>query len=233
MASQAGEFVLPEIELPWWNTETDSLEIARLPAHTLSVLPGSSPAPVQPPSSSPELPAQPFATLPTDATQASTPNYIWITISGFFAIAWLFSTVMWLRTRRELEISPPVVRPASSSSSDNIPVPANKDAATALKIFQRACNHDNAGDIRSSLLGWARAFFQDPSLLTLAKVADEIQDAEFSSHVDKLESALYGDSQNEYDKVYLKEFITRLHGKGHKKKHKDNAAYSLPPLYKN
>ncbi len=39
VANEGGNFILPAIEIPWWNTLTDSLEYARLPEQTLSVLP--------------------------------------------------------------------------------------------------------------------------------------------------------------------------------------------------
>ncbi|WP_162232508.1 BatD family protein, partial [Methylogaea oryzae] len=35
--AQAGSYTLPEIAIPWWNTETDREEIARVPARTLTV----------------------------------------------------------------------------------------------------------------------------------------------------------------------------------------------------
>ena len=41
--SEAGDFIIPEVVIPWWNTTTDSLERAVIPAQTLSVLPGNNP----------------------------------------------------------------------------------------------------------------------------------------------------------------------------------------------
>lgn len=38
VASKAGEFQLPAIEVPWWNTVTNRIEIARLPEQTVTVL---------------------------------------------------------------------------------------------------------------------------------------------------------------------------------------------------
>jgi len=39
VATQAGHLTLPQIELHWWNTATDQLETATLPAKTLTILP--------------------------------------------------------------------------------------------------------------------------------------------------------------------------------------------------
>lgn len=47
--TQTGKITLPEITLPWWNTQTDSLEIATIQAHTISISPNPeiNTAPVQ------------------------------------------------------------------------------------------------------------------------------------------------------------------------------------------
>jgi hypothetical protein len=37
--SQAGEYILPEIKIPWWNTKTDKMEYAVLPERTITILP--------------------------------------------------------------------------------------------------------------------------------------------------------------------------------------------------
>jgi len=39
--ARPGTFVLPEVEIPWWNTRTDELEYARLPARPIDVLPAA------------------------------------------------------------------------------------------------------------------------------------------------------------------------------------------------
>src|SRR5690554_7495508 len=37
VASSGGEFTLPEVRIPWWNTNTNSLEYAVLPKHKILV----------------------------------------------------------------------------------------------------------------------------------------------------------------------------------------------------
>ncbi|MFT7560988.1 MAG: hypothetical protein ACI93R_002913 [Flavobacteriales bacterium] len=43
--SKAGTVMLPSIRIPWWNTNTQSLEYATLPEKTLTAIGGASPAP--------------------------------------------------------------------------------------------------------------------------------------------------------------------------------------------
>ena len=65
LAMQGGELVMPEIRIPWWNTELDRLEYAVLPARTLQIK-GSSAAPAA--AAKPASPA-PTASMPATATE--------------------------------------------------------------------------------------------------------------------------------------------------------------------
>ncbi|MCU7909556.1 MAG: BatD family protein [Candidatus Thiodiazotropha sp. (ex Lucinoma aequizonata)] len=52
IATEPGRYDLPAIEIPWWNTESDRQEVARLPGKLLEILPNhtaSSPSLQHPP----------------------------------------------------------------------------------------------------------------------------------------------------------------------------------------
>ncbi len=59
--TEAGDYTLPGLEIPWWNTRTDQMQIARIPERLVSVLPApqtsQQPAQVAPPAA--ETPTQP------------------------------------------------------------------------------------------------------------------------------------------------------------------------------
>ncbi|NUO71358.1 MAG: protein BatD, partial [Frateuria sp.] len=59
---RAGTLVLPTVTLKWWNVQTGQAEEARIPAHTLTVLPGAGVGSV------------PSALAPADAASASAPS---------------------------------------------------------------------------------------------------------------------------------------------------------------
>ena len=48
VASGSGSWTLPEVRVPWWNTETDSLQFAILPSTTITVGSPVVQSPVQP-----------------------------------------------------------------------------------------------------------------------------------------------------------------------------------------
>jgi hypothetical protein len=85
---EAGEIDLNEITLPWWNTETDSLEIAKLNARSVTVL------------ASTKLEQRlPEPIVPTN--NISTSNYYWPILSGVFATFWLTTLLLWYRQQQK------------------------------------------------------------------------------------------------------------------------------------
>ena len=78
VASTGGTWTLPEVSVPWWNTQTDTLEYARLPSTTISI-------------DSPQLnvPVTEVAdTPPAISTTASGGLLLWlVAISGWLATA--------------------------------------------------------------------------------------------------------------------------------------------------
>lgn len=86
---EAGDIDFSEITLPWWNTETDSLEIARLNARSVTVLP----------STSEEQPLPEWQANTTNTT--ATTNYYWPILSAIFATLWLATLLLWYRQRHK------------------------------------------------------------------------------------------------------------------------------------
>ena len=126
---QAGTYSLPAVAIPWWNTETDRMEVARLPATEIQVLPAAgggtaSPPPATAPAPTAELPptaapapAVPSAPAPAavavapaqpapPAAAAGQPSPTpwggipWHWVSLGLALAWAATAAAWGLTRR-------------------------------------------------------------------------------------------------------------------------------------
>mgnify|MGYP001165973457 CR=1 FL=1 len=92
VARQTGTLELPALQLPWWDTETDSLQWATTQArklHVTSLQPAEQAAPV------PRLAA---------------PRYLWQAVSLTLALSSLLFAILWRRARRQ-----PAVMPAAST----------------------------------------------------------------------------------------------------------------------
>jgi hypothetical protein len=139
--NRSGALELAAVEVPWWNTEEDRLEIARLPALTLQV------------ASNPSLEAQDSPLQPAPATlQPGPPLWPWQLSSALLSLTTLFGFALWWRARRQ-----PAVMPHQQAG----PSPRN-----LLEDLKRSCLANDSQATRHALDAWAR---QQPE--TLADMA--------------------------------------------------------------
>ena len=232
--SEAGDFIIPEVVIPWWNTTTDSLERAVIPAQTLPVLPGTSPGLRALPdfTNLQQNSMQDFGNAAAPAAQTSGLYLFWITSTAFFAVAWLFSTAMWLRNRNQLAFVT-TATPSMLPRYQEAEKPVSKNAQTAFKILKTAIARGESTEIRRCLIVWGQALFQDNSLLTLTAISRRCQDKEFEKQILLLEEAVYKDIDGKkLNTESLETTVNRLHKNGGKQK-KSGKNYNIPPLYKN
>jgi len=236
VATEGGNFTLPALEIPWWNTLTDRLEYARLPEHTLSVMPGNIPATGLIPDQFEANTAQ-IQNRPLVSNQGNTER-IWILATSIFAIAWLFSTLMWYRNKLTLKqfasglLTPSTVpNKKSTAHNDSNQLSADK----ALQNLQKACKKSNLSEIRQSLLTWARLHFSNRQIIAIESLKKYIEKSEIIEMLDELEKSLYStapDDNNFRSQALLLE-IKKLHKLGYKPERNAAEQYTLPPLYKN
>ena len=242
VASQGGEFVLPEVKLPWWNTKEDRLEVATLPAKTIMVLPainstgGTAPTAI--------APGDAQAVPPTGGDNGGIPggNPLWITTTVIFAALWAFTTLMLLRSRQQLAyvettgVPQPQIRlpevMQGKAASTAVANTALADASTTLRVLKTACDGSNLGDIRRAVLKWAQAALQNPDVLTLEQVSLACNDSELTTALRALDQGLYGGSgSTSFNGKALYERVAVLHKQGIKPAGNEDK-YALRPLYK-
>lgn len=208
MPTQSGLLELPEIRIPWWNTTTDKLEYAVLPARTLNIM-----APAQ------QL--QPSVSIPEPQPETVTP--IQSTDEGFNG--WMLATLL-------LALSNIVTLLIVISKGNQVVIKENKQdeqkplsERQALKAFKDACKNNQMLQIRSSLIAWIqlKSGQEINSLDDIAKLYPEL-----SNDLKALDNALYsqqGDSA--YNSQALKDKALKLEKIKHKKD-----SLQLQPLYK-
>ncbi|MGB5395705.1 MAG: BatD family protein [Gammaproteobacteria bacterium] len=170
-----GEYRLPALNIPWWNTQTGKAEMATLPqtvlrvsgvANILSNPPPQVPAPVTTPA-----PNQPAAATSVVAADTHADYWRWLSIA--LGIGWLL-TILLLRKR------------AGS------PRPADKTASLAAlaRAVQKHSKASQPSEARQALLDWAKAKWPLAHIANLADVAQHC-DAELGAAIRALNSALY------------------------------------------
>jgi hypothetical protein len=170
--SKAGSYTLPAIEIPWFNTLTNKMEVAHIPETTINVLAGAeTPAASNTDvSSQTQQQAAPAVQL---ATEQSTSNWLWVSL--FLALGWLI-TVFYFLTKR------PAPQPVAVNNEAELSLKAN------IQLLKRACADNNAIAAKNALLAWGLTKFSVNSLGAIADCCD----ARLRDEILQLNQVLYG-----------------------------------------
>lgn len=184
VASQAGEVHFDEVSLPWWNIETDSLEIAHLPARKLAAtaVPGAAPPPVMT-DEAPKAQTPPVNVPAPGTVDDAGP---WRSLALVLALAWLATLVLWWRSRRH------PAAPVQHTAAPGITTGAAGHGARSTRDLKGACAADDARGARDALLAWGRAHAGEAGAArSLRELAQGCGD-ELAAEIAALERHLYG-----------------------------------------
>ncbi|WP_162174187.1 BatD family protein [Hydrogenovibrio marinus] len=97
---EAGKITLPSITINWWNTQTEKMETATLPAKTLDVLPALKPRTNLTPLTPQNKPVNQEVSHETSDKVLGTAR-LWQGITAAFALLWLMTAVLYWRERQK------------------------------------------------------------------------------------------------------------------------------------
>ena len=175
----AGEFTLPAIRIPWWNTETDRPEVAELTARRVKAQ-AAAPAPARPQDE--PAPARRAEAAPGAVESGAGAGAHWPLISAALLILWLGTLGLWWRGRRA----------ASRKMAAKPPKPPGPAS------IKRACMKNDAPGARDALLCWAGTKWPDKAIKNLA-VLGARGDVEFQGKISALNRHLYGNEGAKWD----------------------------------
>ncbi len=182
--TRAGTFTLPEIKIPWWNTDTQKLEYAVIPVQRISA---SGSGATQPPA----IPAAPQATTQSQpenhqdsANLVSTQHEE--STSGMWPWLTLMMTALWLITLY-LFIKKPSALAANQALGHRHLSPNGSEGK--LGELKKACRENNPTAARTALLSWAVR--QNPSLTTLSALAANASEPALKQAINELDYSLY------------------------------------------
>ncbi len=209
--TEIGSHTLPEVRIPWWNTQHGRIEYAVIPAQRLTTFDNGQNKDNQPSTPLPDtLPAT--AANDSDARYSEQTSILWPVISLILLILWLITLGLWWST----QIKKPLMEPTNS-------LPGVKNPR--LKDIRQACRNNDAHQARSHILSWAREQWSLESN-SLNALALQINDPTLATALQELDNSLFSPLANDsWQGEYLWQLIS-AHKPG-----KKMAASALSPLY--
>ena len=225
--TKAGHFTLPEVNLNWWDTKTNSMRTATLPAVSLTVgLGDMSQLPAEPADESEQLTSVAINTdlnsiqPQTAIVQEKTPLWLYIT-NLLTLIAALFFAVRFWQYKREL---------AALYSTDNDEKNAlSQNENDAWNNFKRVLANKDLTELRKALIAWAQAHWKNTSITSLQAVAAQSQEPGLSDELRKLDEAIFSSHAAAPDTEVLLQLLANLRKNKHKKAASND---ELRPLYR-
>ena len=204
--SQAGDYQLPAIQIPWFNTENQKMEMAEIPETTLTAFAGAQPLVNTPQITS--VNSQAITTTPTINTVPETNFWMWLSLC--LATTWLITVIVFLKARTKSE----------QLIKD---VDVNTDISDAIKALKKACTQNDATAAKNALIAWGNLTFNQS---TLGGIAD-FCDARLRDELLNLNHSLYGQASSEWQGKKLFQAFTENKARQKKLLDRDN---SLEPL---
>ncbi|MEO3679731.1 BatD family protein [Rheinheimera fenheensis] len=214
VANKAGELELPEVRLPWWNSQTNQLDYATLPARTLKVA-GAPQASVPAPASPATIAAGNKAVASVSTGINATSPWAWNYLSSLLSALWLCSSVLllllWQRSKHN--------EPAATAPS--------RVRFNASKL-QQACQQNDARAAKAELLRFAHQQL-DQRLSALTPLSQLIHDTALRHEILQLNQALYGETPEAWQGQALWQCWQQYR----RNQPEDAPASTLKPLYPN
>ncbi len=223
--TRAGNITLPAIEIKWWNVNTNQAEVARLPARSITVLPGSpNQVSAPPPSPAPLATQAPASTnLSSNVPQSSGAiaygsQRWWPWLAMLLGAGWLITLLAWWW------------RAHKKTPQAGVNTASEETLGQLEKQFRKACMENNAPQAKTQLLAWAKQRWREKPPATLTALARLCEPA-LAEAIAQLDGALYSKTQAQWQGDILWSLYNQH--KPDSKPIKTKNTDSLEPLYRN
>ena len=187
--TKAGRYILPEINIHWWNTKTNKMETAHLPQRSFTVSAAANNTTNF--SSKPNSELTPESTNADDKKVESESNQtphndsFWFWLSVFLFVVWLLTLTLWWRSK------------SKPDSQENMTEKTTPTISNCLKQLKTACEKNNAKATKTALLGWAKLVFPDAQPNNLSDIANQVSDS-LKQDIISLNAYLYNPQTTEW-----------------------------------
>jgi hypothetical protein len=218
--ARVGTYTLPEIKLHWWNTKTNSKEVAIIPQTVINAIAGSdtensntTPTPAENNIAQNEKVQTDNKTAISVAPDLSDQAY-WKWLTAFFAIAWLYTLVLLLKKSN-----------TGNKKSKHRTVHSTVSARVAV---EKNARKNNPKKTKTALIKWAQLSYNDEELSNLTQISRHCSDL-LSQQIRQLNNALYSPEKPSWNGKDL--LIAFKNEQSLMNKQPDKQISTLKPLY--
>ena len=207
--SQPGQYNLPAVSISWFNTQTQQVETAQLPAVTISTVEAAvNPTPIPN-----EQPKSQVTELLPNSPQMAGSEVLWQVLSGCLTLGWL-THIGWLYRGRRQKLATEKVQAEKSSQS-----------SVHEKALKTSCQQNQATAAKQALLAWGKQRYFADNLTAIASQCSE----PLRSEILWLNQRLYSDVQDSWNGQSLWEAFSKANQSKPVKKTVEDV---LEPLYR-
>jgi hypothetical protein len=210
VVTEAGDFQVPAIEIPWWDTQANKQRIAKIPARTLSVAAGTVQSGGQP-----SQPDRRVENMNQDTSLVSAGLWPWV--SAGLATAWLMTLLLLVR---------------ASANNTEAPQKNKRDDANLSQLFSsldKACKHNQAQEARELLQKLASLLlpeYDNPGIRLLGTIAEPA----LQTSLEQLDGQLFSANASTWNGSELASALKQLRA-DLKHSKLPRGRLDLPPLY--
>lgn len=219
---EEGVYTLPSISIPWWNTNLDKMEIAKLPESHIQIESNIAALTIN-------TTVEQQKTINKDVVNESTDNKknsstsiisnkgepIWKWMSLLSLVLWLVTLIFFWRSKRSHFVD---------DTKDEVNLSQRKN----MKKIKDACKSNDPKLTQQALLDWAKLNWPDKNINNL-NLLKKYSNESFKLKLDELNICLYGSLISEWDGTG---FLNTFESQSSDKKELKNAKGNLEPLYK-
>jgi len=201
VASKVGTYELPEIRLPWWNTVTNRIQYAVIPAKTITITSNEE--------MSDEIKAaninninnaQPNVSLTNNSDLSGEAKTIVVTeqswLQWLFLALWILTSVAWLL----LSLTK---KKRNTKSVKTI-------TSNSYKALIQACDSHNGERVLILIVPWANELYPHNKVSTLNDAQRRINHQGFDQALTNLQECFFGKQPKEWKSNELKAFIVEI-----------------------
>lgn len=245
----AGEITIPEVMIPWWNTDTSQLESTVIPATLIEVATIEGDLPSEQTVVSSENIEELLAAVPIvdqgmiDAQAEADFIEVDASLLNYF-IALAFAIVAYSIFHFAIAPNSQQIKAFVNDYRERIASKYSPENNEWVAFNQLRAAHSSAdiNRIRETLIQWTDHFLESQTILTMDDILQQKECVELHPYVEQIQSALFGNlkgggSEHEAGSLLPAEFIRSVANLRKTKLHYDKVEakqqrYALPPLYR-